>query len=108
MTSENLAGGDAVQEDTEDEVFVLDRVKNVHEKMTQRAVYFRRVARAAPAEFGEFYQGYMACMCDATGLTSLDIDGYLDRNDDLDTDAIGHKEARTPPSVAQRVEIRPK
>src|SRR5436309_3349794 len=87
-----------------DETFVLDRDENPHPRLREHALMLRRAARATDDPIvGAAWLGYLDCMCDATGWNAETAHAWLDSHDDFDADAIGHKDAATPPAVAQCV-----
>lgn len=90
------------------EPFILDRVENPHPVMRDRALNLRRIAALGGGSVETFmqWQGYLWCMSDATGLDAEEINAWLDKYDDVDTDALSHKEATPPPALSQRVEIK--
>lgn len=75
-------------------MFVLDEVDNPHPRMLERALNLRRIARSAPSEPLVFlpWQGYLDCMCDATGETPEAINAWLDSHDPLPNPLVTHRE----------------
>lgn len=99
-----LAGVNAMQEDTDDGLFPLDRVENPHEVLVRRAVMFRRAARAStdPVIKG-FWLGYLDAMCSAGTWTSEAMNAYIDRHDTVDTAAIVDARNATPVGISRRL-----
>ena len=83
------------------------RDKRPHPRMREHALMLRRAARATDDPLvGALWLGYTDCACDWTGWNAEMWNAWLDSHDDFDPEAIGHKDATTPPAVAQRVELR--
>lgn len=86
------------------EPFVLDRDENPHPRLREHALALRRAARATDDPIvGALWLGYTDCACDATGWNAETWNAWLDQYDDFDLALVAHKEAATPPAVAQHV-----
>ena len=62
--------------------FVLDAVDNPHPDMLHAALRTRARARNRPWDNTDVaeWRGYLRGMCDATGCTAAELNGWLDRH----------------------------